>query len=37
LLEHSFADLDLNVIWIHGYDELSNILQQVRTLEVKVE
>jgi len=36
-LEHSFADLDLNVIWIHGYDELSNILQQVRTLEVKVE
>jgi hypothetical protein len=31
-LEHSFADLGLNVIWLHGHDELPRILQQLRTL-----
>lgn len=33
LLEHSFSDIGLNVIWIHGYEELPAILQQIRTLE----
>jgi hypothetical protein len=36
-LEHSFADLGLNVIWIEKFDELPQILQQVRTHEGHVE
>jgi hypothetical protein len=34
LLEHSFSDLGLNVIWIRGYEELPAILQQIRSVEV---
>jgi hypothetical protein len=34
-MEHSYADLGLNVIWIHNHSELPTILQQVRTLEQK--
>jgi hypothetical protein len=31
LLEHSFADLGANVIWIDEYEELSGLLEQIRT------
>lgn len=30
-LEHSFADLGLNAIWVNEYDDLPSLLQDVRT------
>jgi hypothetical protein len=30
-LEHSFADLGLNVIWVDQYSELPDLLEQIRT------
>lgn len=30
-LEHSFADLGLNVIWVDEYSELPGLLEQIRT------
>jgi hypothetical protein len=31
ILEHSFADLGINVIWVDEYQEMPAILGQIRT------